>query len=320
MKGLDGGWIIGVLDIVTFPTTTFEATVSSTITGWTCMTFSATTFSPSTFAKTSKCILTVSGFVLHAGKPSKSIPSPSFNFFSTPKPIFTNVWADTSAFNNLKEPFSLALGPSTEVSSASKPSKFEFEPLIEARGHIVENWLGVRSVVASSRRSMVERAFDDEDNSTSPGARRLSLSLLVEEEEDEVGAVSEVGPTMRSERSGAPWVREAWRSCSAKLRRPDANPFWDWFKGSGRSSGWRRLTDLAPLTVTTAPSANITFFKTPASTSCCTIKSTTWITKFQRSHQWTSYQILKWNTQHVWFPLTMVGGKGKPRINNWILT
>lgn len=47
-------------------------------------------------------------------------------------------------------------------------------------------------------------ALDGEESSTRPGARRLSLSLLLEEGDDEEGEVREVGPTMRRERGGAP--------------------------------------------------------------------------------------------------------------------
>ena len=46
-------------------------------------------------------------------------------------------------------------------------------------------------------------AFDGEDSSTRPGARRLSLSLLLDEGDDEEGEVREVGPTMRRERSAS---------------------------------------------------------------------------------------------------------------------
>nr|GMD85894.1 hypothetical protein Iba_chr14bCG0800 [Ipomoea batatas] len=108
-----------------------------------------------------------------------------------------------------------------------------------------------------------------DDSSTRPGARRLSLSLLAEEGDDEVGDVRDVGPTMRSDSTGPPSVREARRRCSARANKPEANPFWDLLNGSGSSTGCRRLTDLAPLTVTIAPSANTTFFTLPASTSCC---------------------------------------------------
>lgn len=111
-----------------------------------------------------------------------------------------------------------------------------------------------------------------DDSSTRPGARRLSLSLLLEEGDDVEGYVREVGPTMRRESGGAPSVREARWRWLARAKRPEAKSLCVWFRGRGRSSGWRRLTDLAPLTVTTAPSAKTTFFSTPASTSCCKIK------------------------------------------------
>jgi len=70
----------------------------------------------------------------------------------------------------------------------------------------------VRTVVACSK-STVERAstgcnFAGKDSSTSPGARRFSLSLLLEEGDDD-GDVSEVGPTILGERSGAPSERTA---------------------------------------------------------------------------------------------------------------
>ncbi len=55
----------------------------------------------------------------------------------------------------------------------------------------------------SSCRETGERAFDGEDNSTNPGARRFSLSLLADEGDDEVGLERDVAPTMRRERSGA---------------------------------------------------------------------------------------------------------------------
>jgi hypothetical protein len=45
------------------------------------------------------------------------------------------------------------------------------------------------------------------------------------------------------------------------------------FRGSGNSRGSWRLTALAPFTVTTAPSERTTFFKAPASTSCCRVQT-----------------------------------------------
>lgn len=59
-----------------------------------------------------------------------------------------------------------------------------------------------------------------EESSTRPGARRLSFSLsLGDAEGDEV---RDVGPTIRSERSGFWLLREAWRRASAMDSRADA--------------------------------------------------------------------------------------------------
>uniref|UniRef100_A0A7C8YU71 Uncharacterized protein n=1 Tax=Opuntia streptacantha TaxID=393608 RepID=A0A7C8YU71_OPUST len=129
--------MIGNFDNVTLPIATLGATESSLITGFTCVTFSGITLSPSTFAITSKCIFTFSGFVLHSGNSSRLNPSPFCSFFSTPKPIFKNVWADTSAFKSLKEPLLVALGPKTVERSISRPSKFGLVPFKEATGHNV---------------------------------------------------------------------------------------------------------------------------------------------------------------------------------------
>lgn len=96
--------------------------------------------------------------------------------------------------------------------------------------------LGVRTVASSSKlrgeRETVGCDFANDDNSTSPGARRFSLSLLLEGDDDENdgdgdgdGDVREVGPTMRRDKGGAPLVREARRRCSARARRPEAKPF-----------------------------------------------------------------------------------------------
>lgn len=51
--------------------------------------------------------------------------------------------------------------------------------------------------------AVFEFVFETEDSSTRPGASRLSLSLWLEEGDDGVGEVRDVGPTIRSERS---WV------------------------------------------------------------------------------------------------------------------
>lgn len=75
------------------------------------------------------------------------------------------------------------------------------------------NWFGVRRVGASPSRSTVGIALmafilDAEDSSTRPGARRLSLSLVGDGDDDEAGEARDVGPTMRRERSGASWARD----------------------------------------------------------------------------------------------------------------
>lgn len=115
--------------------------------------------------------------------------------------------------------------------------------------------------------AVFEFVFETEDSSTKPGASRLSFNLFLDEGDDGVGDVRDVGPTIRRDRSWV-WAREACRRRSARVRRPEAKPLFVLFKGSGSSIGWRKLTDLAPLTVTTAPSAKITFLSSPASTSC----------------------------------------------------
>lgn len=111
--------------------------------------------------------------------------------------------------------------------------------------------------------AFVEFGFKAEDSSTKPGARRFNLSLL--EEGDDLREVRDVGPAIRRDRS---WVRvqEACRRRSARVRMPEAKRFWVLFKGRSSSTGRSNPTDLAPLTVTTAPSARITFFSSPAST------------------------------------------------------
>lgn len=76
---------------------------------------------------------------------------------------------------------------------------------------------GVKKAVASSEGEMSEkgsRALEEEgeDSSTRPGARRLSLSLLLFEEVGIEGEVRDVGPTIRRERRGELWEQDKCRS------------------------------------------------------------------------------------------------------------